>query len=195
MPDLLISYLYVKDIITLCHVSKPYRKFILKKFRQTYISTGFCSLEQWFLIIKRSCFALIDDIFNQSFFDEVFFNYHFDFEENFFQLKKKYRNLLLFFICLHFLSCVRSCDKRSHYCKICSRFRDYHFVETNAYGNLMVCFSTKILDLTTSHRIDLDVFLLNAEYNLGFYTKDKGFCTFFQTFDYAQDFFAAFSGV
>ena len=195
MPDLLISYLYVKDIITLCHVSKPYRKFILKKFRQTYISTGFCSLEQWFLIIKRSCFALIDDIFNQSFFDEVFFNYHFDFKENFFQLKKKYRNLLLFFICLHFLSCVRSCDKRSHYCKICSRFRDYHFVETNAYGNLMVCFSTKILDLTTSHRIDLDVFLLNAEYNLGFYTKDKGFCTFFQTFDYAQDFFAAFSGI
>ena len=68
MPDLLISYLCVKDIITLCHVSKPYRKFILKKFRETYhISTGFCSVEQWFLIIKKSCFALIDDIFMKVF--------------------------------------------------------------------------------------------------------------------------------
>ena len=94
-----------------------------------------------------------------------------------------------------FFSCVRSCDKKSHYCKICSRVRDYHFVKTNAYGNLMVCFSTKILDLTTSHRIDLDVLLLNAEYNLGFYIKDNGLYTFFQTFDYAQDFFAALSGV
>ena len=79
--------------------------------------------------------------------------------------------------------------------KICTRARDYHFVETNAYGNLMVCFSTKILDLTTSHRIDLDVFLLNAEYNLGFYTKDfvlffkllitrKIFSLLFQEFEY-----------
>ena len=147
------------------------------------------------MIIKRSFFALIDDIFNQSFFDEAFFNYHFDFEENLFQLKNQYRKLSLFSVCLHFLSCVRSCDKKSHYCKICSRVCDYHFVETNAYDNLMVCFSTKILGLTTSHRIDLDVFLWNAEYNLNSYTKDNGFCTFSQTFDYSQYFFAAFSGV
>ena len=147
------------------------------------------------MIIKRSFFALIDDIFNQSFFDEAFFNYHFDFEENLFQLKNQYRKLSLFSVCLHFLSCVRSCDKKSHYCKICFRVCDYHFVETNAYDNLMVCFSTKILGLPTSHRIDLDVFLLNAECNLNSYTKDNGFCPFSQTFDYSQDFFTAFSEV
>ena len=76
----------------------------MKKFEQIYhISTGFCSVEQWFLIIDKNCFALIDDILNQNVFDEVFFNYHFDFEENNFALRKEYRrHLSIFSLHLHF---------------------------------------------------------------------------------------------
>ena len=126
MPDLFIFYLCVQDIITLGHVSKTYRQFILQKFEQIYhISTGFCSVEQWFLIIYKNCFSLIDDILNQNFFDEVFFNYHFDLEENNFALRKEYRRHF-HYVCI-FLRCVRSCDKKPVYCKNCSRARDYQF--------------------------------------------------------------------
>ena len=48
MPNLLISYLSVKDIINLYHASKIYRQIILKNFSQIYnTSTGFCSADQW----------------------------------------------------------------------------------------------------------------------------------------------------
>lgn len=62
-----------------------------------HISTGFCSVEQWFLIIDKNCFAVIDNILNQNFFDEVLFNYHFDFEENNFASRKEYRRHLSMF--------------------------------------------------------------------------------------------------
>ena len=38
-----------------------------------FISTGFCSTEQWLNLIKKNCFALTDDVHNQSFFVETFF--------------------------------------------------------------------------------------------------------------------------
>ena len=62
MPNLLISYLYVKDIINLYHISKFYRQTILKRFSQIYnISTGFCSADQWHSLIQKFCYYLIED--------------------------------------------------------------------------------------------------------------------------------------
>ena len=101
----------------------------------------------------------------------------------------------MFSICLHFLTCLRCCEKISpvHY-RICSRVRNYDFLECNDYNNLMISFSSGMLDLNSNHRIDLDVFLCNSEFNLSNYTKDNGKCCFFQIFEYAQDLFAAFQG-
>ena len=101
----------------------------------------------------------------------------------------------MFSICLHFLTCLRCCEKilPVHYI-ICSRVRNYDFLECNDYNNLMISFSSGMLDLTSNHRIDLDVFLCNSEFNLSNYTKDNGKCCFFQIFEYAQDLFAAFQG-
>ena len=105
--------LNANDLITLCYVSKFSRYIILTKFATIYhISTGFCSVEHWSNLIKRNCFSLIESIHNDSFFDVTFFNYHFDFEENHFKLMERYRRLSLFSISLHFLRCVRSCDKK-----------------------------------------------------------------------------------
>ena len=59
----------------------------------------------------------------------------------------------------------------------------------------MISFSSEMLDLTSNHRIDLDVILCNSEFNLSNYTKHNGKCCFFQIFKYAQDLFDAFSGV
>ena len=144
-------------------------------------------------LIKKNCFALIDDIHNQAFL--TFFNYNFDFEKNYFKLTKEFRHMSLFSICLHFLRCTRSCDKKSSYCRVCSRVRENFFFECNAFLNLCLCVYGTYLNMNNSHRIDLDVFLLNAERNLVHYTGDNGNCCFFQFFDYPQELLAAFSSV
>ena len=81
------------------------------------------------------------------------------------------------------------------YCKLCSRISDYTFVPCNSYSNLLITFGSSVLDLTADHRIDLDVFLSNADVNLRSYTKDNGKCCFFQLFEYAEDVFCAFSSI
>ena len=68
------------------------------------ISTGFCSVGHWSNLIEKNCFSLIESIHNDSFFVKTFFNYHFDFEGNYFKLMERYRHLSLFSIGLHFLS-------------------------------------------------------------------------------------------
>ena len=125
----LLMYLSTDNLITLCYVSKCIRDLVLTNFHQIFrISTGFCSVKYWLDLIKKNCFHLIDDIHNQIFFDETFFNYNFDFEENYFKLPKKFRHMSLFSICLHFLRCTRSCDKKSNYSRGCSRVRENFFL-------------------------------------------------------------------
>ena len=84
-------------------------------------------------------------------------------------LRKEFRQLPLFSICLHFLRCFKSCEiiwGSPISCKLCSRVSDYIFVPCNAYRNLLITFRSSVLDLTANHRIDLDVFLSNADVNL-----------------------------
>ena len=182
MPNLLISYLSVKDIINLYHVSKIYRQTILKRFSQIYnISTGFCSADQRHSLIQKFCFYLIEDLLCQQYFDEKCFNYQFDFDESFSGLLKEFRHLSLFSVSLHFLRCIKFCENMWNipvYCKLCSRVPDHTFVPCNCYGNLLITFGSSVLDLTTDHRIDLDVFLSNADVSLRSYTKDNGKCFF-----------------
>ena len=183
MPNLLISYLPVKDIINLYHVSKIYRQIILNFFSQIHnISTGFCSADQWNLQIQKFCFYLIEDLFCQQYFDENFFNYYFDFDENHFSLLKEFRHLSLFSVCLQFLRCIKYCENMWNipfHCKLCSRVSDHTYMPCNSYSNLLITFGSSVLDLTANHRIDLDVFLSNADINLRSYTKDNGKCFFF----------------
>ena len=113
----------------------------------------------------------------QQYFYENVFNYHFDFDENYSGLLKEFRHLSLFSICLHFLRCIKSCDNMWNipfHCKLCSRVSDHTFVPCNSYGNLLITFGSSVLYLTADHRIDLDVFLSNADVNLRSYTKDNG---------------------
>ena len=92
----------------------------------------------------------------------------------------------LFSICLHFLRCSKSCDKNPSYCKGCSRVRENIFYECNTFSNLCLCTFGSFLDIRTSERLDLDVFLVNASDNLN-YTKDNGKCCYFQVFEFAHE--------
>ena len=105
----LLSYLNANDLITLCYVSKYFRKLVLKKFSKIFeISTGFCSVQNGTYLIQKNVFNLIQDIYNDTFFNETFYTYNFDFEESYEKLLKRFRHMSLFSVCLHFLRGRRS---------------------------------------------------------------------------------------
>ena len=85
-------------------MSKYFRKLVLKKFVKHYdLSTGFCSVKYWTNKIEKNVFDLI-----QAIHDEITF----DFEKNYEQLIKRFCHMSLFSVCLHFLRCSRSCEKK-----------------------------------------------------------------------------------
>ena len=138
-------------------------------------------------MIKRNVSELIDDIHG-----ELFDTFAFDFEKNYDNLIKKFRHMSLLSVCLHFLRCRRSCEKKSDFCKVCSRVRENTFYEYNAFLNLKLDVDD-YLNINSSERIDLDVFLTKP----AFFT----YCTCdaigrnysdFEVFNHARDLFVAF---
>ena len=105
----LLSYLNANELIKLCYVSKYFGKLVLKKFAKIYdISTGFCSVKYSTNKIERNVFELIQAINNDLFESKAF-----DFEESCDKLIKKFCHMSLLSVCLHFLRCRRSCEKKT----------------------------------------------------------------------------------
>ena len=91
----ILLYLNAKDLITLCYVSKYFKKLVLKQFNKHYdISTGFCAVSFWAKKFEENVFKLIEAIHS-----ELFDTFAFDFEENYDKLIKKFRHMLLFSVC------------------------------------------------------------------------------------------------
>ena len=137
---------------------------------------------------------------NEKFFDPVFFNYHFDYENRLLDLVKKFKiNLSLFSVFMHFLRCIRSCE-RVHtaptYCKVCSRVVDFHFNSRTHFRNIHVTSEgTTLLRLSSDTVCDLDVFVSNADDYFKFFKVKDDFCTYFALFSYPEEIFAAFSSI
>ena len=157
----ILMYLDANDLITLCYVLKYFREFVLKNFSKVYdISTGFCSVQNWTNVIQKRLFILIQDIHNDTFFNETFCTYSFDFEQNYEKLLKNFRHMSLFSVCLHFLRCRRSCDRKANYCKICSRVRDNDFYDIDQFSNVTLLSFPSYLDVQIEERVDFDVFFV-----------------------------------
>ena len=174
-------------------MSKYFRKLVLKKLAKIYdISTGFCSVKYWTSKIERNVFELIQAIHNETF-DTV----SFDFEENYDKLIKRFRHMSLFSVCLHFSRCRRSCEKRHGYCKVCSRVRENCFYDYKNFENLIMTSSdTEYLHITSSNRVDHDVFVNSPSYfEYLDYELINGKCCQLEVFSYARDLFAVFSAV
>ena len=121
-------------------------------------------------------------IFNEKYFDSTFFDWYYDYEKNFSGLLKKFRHLSLFSVSLHFLRCVRSCEKvwgLPPYCKLCSRVRDFDFVSKDTYRDLVITSYGSLLGLSFRERIDLHVFLSNADDYFKFFITLNENCVFF----------------
>ena len=84
-----------------------------------------------------------------------------------------------------FLRCRRSCC-----CKMCSRVRENTFYDYNAFLNL-----EDYLDISSSERVDLDVFLNRPAYFPYCFCESPRSCTDHQVISFAQDLFEAFYSV
>ena len=121
-------------MISLCYVSKYFRKLVLKRITKHYnVNTGFCTIKYWTKKIEGNVFWLIQNIYN-----ELYDTFAFDFEENYDKLIKKFCHFSLFSVCLHFLRCRRSCERKSGYCRMCSRVRENTFYDYNAFLSLKI---------------------------------------------------------
>ena len=121
----------------------------------------------WTKKFEEIVFKLIEAIHSK-----LFYTYAFDFEVNYDKLIKKFRHMSLSSDCLHFLRCRMSCETLSGYCKMCSRVRENTFYEYNALLSLKVSSNTDdYLNINSSERIDLDVFLTNPTYFPYYFTE------------------------
>ena len=119
-------------------MSKNIRDLVLANFNQIFdLATGFCTIEYWNNLIQKHCFDFIEHIHNKTYLDERFFDCSFDFEQNYFKLLKYFRHFSLFLIYLHFLRCIRSCDKESNCCRLVQGFYQINFMSVMLFH---VCF-------------------------------------------------------
>ena len=96
----------------------------------------------------------------KSFLIQFFFNYHFDYEDRLYVLLEKFKiHLSLFSLCMHFLRCIRSCERVPNspsYCKVCSRVVDFHFNCRSSFRNINVTSDgTTLLGLSSDQVSDL----------------------------------------
>ena len=201
MPEK-FNYLPVTVINNLPFVSIYTRQVIFKKFEDVYyLSTGLTSKKHWYSIVQKAAQDLCEVELNEKFFDPVFFNYHFDYKEIFCTLLKKFRiHLSLFSVCMHFLRCIRSCERVPNspsYSKACSRVRDFHFNCTSSFRNIQVTsYGTNLLGLGSDQVRDLDVFVSNADDDyFKFFQLQNDYCNYFTFFSYPEKIFAAFSSI
>ena len=104
----------------------------------------------------------------------------------------------LFSVCLHFLRCRRSCERKANYCKISSRVRDNDYFHVDKFSNVNLTSFPSYLDILSDEHVDFDVFLCNHSSSccsLCHSNSSDKKCPNFEVFNYARDLFAAFCSV
>ena len=97
MPAEFLNYLPVTVITNLLFVSKLTCQVIFKKFKDIFhLSTGFTSEKHWFSIIEKVAYDMCEIVMKEKFFDPVFFNYHFDYENRLLALVEKFKIIFFF---------------------------------------------------------------------------------------------------
>ena len=123
----------------------------------------------------------------------------FDFEESYFKMCKKFRNLSLFSVCLHVLTCKRSCEKIASYCRYCSRVRHNEFFDLDKFQDLIVHPKPNSKDdysFLNGKFIDLDVYLNRPAY-FGYPNQPYKYkcCCYMEVLSHAEDLLAYFRSI
>ena len=99
----------------------------------------------------------------------------------------------LFSVCLHFLRCRRSCEKKAGYYKFCSRVRENCFYDLDKFSNLIVPSDVDdFLNICSAERLRLNRL---AYFQYPNYDLINGKCCHLEVFSFARDLFTAFSAV
>ena len=144
-------------MVLLFYTSRSLRFFVLVKFKSyRKLSNGFCSFDQWDEKLTQNFF----DLLNKLYLDLD--NCVFDFEYYTLKLRKVKRHLSLFFICIHYMRCIKSCDKlrKSKYNFYCSRVRMSDFAYPSNFYNIDMDphnYSENIRNLMEYSTVDLDI--------------------------------------
>ena len=81
---------------------------------------------------------------------------------------KKFRHLSLLSVCLHLLTCKRSCEKKiNNCCRLCSRVRANNVFEMDKFQDLVMCSEPTYKDdflFLDGKMIDLDIYLNRPVY-------------------------------
>lgn len=107
---------------------------------------------------SRKGFYLIHKIYEQ-----LWDTFLLDFQKNYDLLIKKFGNISLFSVCLHFLKCRRSCEQKSAHCRFCLRVRENNFYKYNAFLSWQLS-NNDYLTISSSSRVDFDVFSSRPPY-------------------------------
>ena len=68
----------------------------------------------------------------------------------------------LFSVCLHFLRCRRSCEKKPNYCKSCSRVCDNDYYDVDKFSDVHLTSFPSNLDIFSTDRADFDLFCVSV---------------------------------
>ena len=167
------------------------RTLVLKNFDQIFdLSTGFCIVSYWNNVIKNNCFAICHDIFYKGEYrDSKFIDFSFDFDRLNFLLLERFRHFSLFSICLHFLKCIKCCDKQAHCYRICSRITGSYYYNFKFFSNMSIGKVGLDLGFYYDRHVDLDVFLYNVCEILGGWTSDNYWCSLHKNVGFSVDLF------
>ena len=107
---------------------------------------------------------------------------------------KTFCHLSLFSVCLHLLTCKRSCEKKiNSYCRRCSRVRDNIFFYMDKFQDIVICSKPTHKDdflFLNGKMIDLDVYLNRPVYfDYPNHPLKNNPCRYMEVLSHAQDFF------
>ena len=104
----------------------------------------------------------------------------------------------LFSVCLYFLRCRRSCERKTNYCKICSKVPDNDYFDVDKFSNVHLTSFPSYLDILSDEHVDFDVYLCKRSSSccsLCHSNSPDKTCTNFEVFNHERDLFAVFCGV
>lgn len=186
------NYLPVTAIINLLYVCQFTRAKILPSINFVFqLASSFSSQKRWQNILVTLTKDLFNSIMSISAVDKWFINCNVP--QIFINLRLNIlRHLTLPSIILHFINCIKSCDRAPSYCILCSRIEGEKWSSfQNTYEGLDVRKSNCTI-FESSMLIDLDVFMSKADDFFKHFKIASKKCYFYQEFRYVDDLFSVF---
>lgn len=188
------NYLPVTAINNLLYVCRFTRAKILRSINFVFhLASSFSSQKRWQNILATSLKDIFNSIMSISTLGGKWF-INCNVPKIFQNLRLNIiRHLTFPSIILHFIKCIRSCDKAPNYCILCSRIEGEKWSSFESSYEGLDLFKTYCSLFESSMVLDLDVFMSKADEYFKYFRLNSKKCSFYQEFRYVDNFFSVFS--